>query len=98
MKILVISYEYPPLGGGGGVAVAEYARAWVRRGHSVTVITSAGADLALLDDDLGVAIHRVAVPGRHSRATASLPSLLAFPPLAVRFALQQWQPADFDVI
>ena len=40
MKILLVNYEYPPIGGGGGNATREIARALVRRGNAVTVLTT----------------------------------------------------------
>ncbi len=97
MRILIVSYEYPPLGGGGGVVVAHLARAWVRLGHRVVVLTSGAADLPPLADDAGVEVHRVPVPGRTARATASLLSLLAFP-LSAWWYARRWQPDAFDVI
>jgi glycosyltransferase involved in cell wall biosynthesis len=45
MRILVLNYEYPPLGGGAGVATAALAQALVDRGVVVDVVTaSAGRD------------------------------------------------------
>jgi glycogen synthase len=45
MRILVLNYEYPPLGGGAGVATAALAQGLVERGVRVDVVTaSAGAD------------------------------------------------------
>ena len=40
MRILFCNYEYPPLGGGGGVVMAALARELARRRHAVTVLTS----------------------------------------------------------
>lgn len=40
MKLVLINYEYPPLGGGAGNATAELARSFVQAGHEVTVLTS----------------------------------------------------------
>lgn len=40
MKILVINYEYPPVGGGGGRVAAQVAAGLARRGHAVRVLTS----------------------------------------------------------
>jgi len=42
MRILFCNYEYPPLGGGGGVVMAALARQLARR-HEVTVLTSRAA-------------------------------------------------------
>ena len=44
MRILFCNYEYPPLGGGGGVVMAALARQLARR-HEVTALTSRAADL-----------------------------------------------------
>jgi glycogen synthase len=42
MRILVLNYEYPPLGGGAGVATAALAQGLSQRGVSVDVVTSSG--------------------------------------------------------
>jgi glycogen synthase len=45
MRILVLNYEYPPLGGGAGVATAALAQGLVERGVAVDVVTaSAGQE------------------------------------------------------
>lgn len=40
MKILIINYEFPPVGGGGGYASYHLAKELVQYGHMVTVLTS----------------------------------------------------------
>jgi glycosyltransferase involved in cell wall biosynthesis len=44
MRILVLNYEYPPLGGGAGVATAALAHGLVKRGIAVDVVTSSAGD------------------------------------------------------
>ena len=39
MNILLINYEYPPYGAGAGNATQEMSRAFVKSGHSATVLT-----------------------------------------------------------
>jgi len=39
IKILIVNYEFPPLGGGGGVATYDLALEWVKQGQ-VDVLTS----------------------------------------------------------
>ncbi len=98
MRILILSYEYPPLGGGGGVAVAALAHAWADAGHRVTIVSSGTAQLPAYEQQGRLAIHRLPVPLRTARATASLTSLLVYPGLAVRFATQRWSPQQFDLV
>ena len=45
MKILMLNYEYPPLGGGGGVAHQHIAEELASR-HEVTVLTSRAKTLS----------------------------------------------------
>ncbi len=39
MNILMISHEYPPVGGGGANACMNLAREYINQGHRVTVLT-----------------------------------------------------------
>ncbi len=77
MKILMFDYEYPPLGGGGGVVHRHIAEELAKR-HDVAVVTSGHKDLAERETVGGVDVHRVKVVGRHSLSTASLPSMLTY--------------------
>jgi len=45
MRILLINYEYPPLGGGAGNATRNMAREMAALGHTVFVMTARFADL-----------------------------------------------------
>jgi glycosyltransferase involved in cell wall biosynthesis len=81
VKILLCNYEYPPLGGGGGVVMAALARELARR-HSVTVLTSGGMGLPAESLDGAARILRVPVFFRRKFAVANVPSMLAYPPMA----------------
>lgn len=58
MKILVLNYEFPPVGGGGGAA-AERICAWLTaQGHEVRVETSLVRGLPQVETRDGYTIHR----------------------------------------
>ena len=96
MRILFCNYEYPPLGGGGGVVMAALARQLARR-HEVSVLTSRAGDLAAQADDQGVRVVRVPVFFRRQLATANFPSMLAYLPSGFIRGLSLRRGA-FDVI
>ena len=97
MKILFCNYEYPPLGGGGGVVMAALARELARR-HTVTVLTSRALALPAQSDDAGVRVIRVPVIFRRELAVANLPSMLAYVPAAGLRGLALERGGQFDVI
>ena len=59
MKILTLSYEFPPLGGGGSKVVHGLSTEFVRMGHDVDVITMAYRDLNRYEEVNGIKVHRV---------------------------------------
>lgn len=59
MNILVVSHEYPPLGGGGANACFFLTKEYARKGHKVTVITSKYKNLPGQEESRGVRIIRV---------------------------------------
>ncbi len=65
-RILLINYEYPPIGGGGGNATLHIARQLVAKGHKPFVLTAAWGDLPLTEHVDGVVVRRVAALRRHA--------------------------------
>jgi len=59
MRILVISHEFPPIGGGGGHAALDICKGLVERKHEVYVITSHLKGLAHHETRNGIIINRV---------------------------------------
>ncbi|MHB1205257.1 MAG: glycosyltransferase family 4 protein [Rhodospirillaceae bacterium] len=92
-RILLINYEYPPIGGGGGNATQQTARAFARMGHQVYVLTARCGGLPAVDKDAGVTIRRInAFRRRADRCSVfemlafMAAALIAAPPLA-----RQWK-------
>jgi len=76
-KILIINYEFPPLGGGGGHASEQIAREMVRKGYDVSVITSRFQNLPKQEERFGFQIFRIPSWRRH-REKSSIIEMLFF--------------------
>ena len=59
MKILMLCYEFPPLGGGGAKVVSGLSRELVRLGHKVDVVTMGFRGLPKHEKVNGVNVYRV---------------------------------------
>jgi glycosyltransferase involved in cell wall biosynthesis len=59
MRILMTSYEFPPIGGGGAAVVAGLSRQLVASGHEVDLVTMQWRDSAPYEEVNGVRVHRV---------------------------------------
>jgi glycosyltransferase involved in cell wall biosynthesis len=97
LRILFCNYEYPPLGGGGGVVMAAMARSLAER-HDVTVLTSRAAGPVFKDMDANVKVVRVPVFFRRHLAVANMPSMAAYLPMGLWRGLKLGRKQRFDVI
>lgn len=59
MRILILCYEFPPIGGGGAKVVRGLSKELVRQGHSVDVVTMGYRDLPRIETVDGITVHRV---------------------------------------
>ena len=107
MRVLLLNYEYPPFGGGAGVATEALARGLARRGMTVEVITAgeqAGEQNELLWDGAAaneglLTVHRVAVKrvGVHQAGMRAAVGYLraALPLVRRRLREQQYDVVHF---
>lgn len=77
MRILLINYEYPPIGGGAATATQALGRCFIQLGHEVTVLTSGiGACVGDKSED-GARIVRLDIR-RARNDRASMAEMLGF--------------------
>lgn len=77
MRILIVTYEYPPVGGGGGNVARDIGHELARRGHELTVLTSHYGDL--LHEEAVENVRVIRVPAlRRMLYKADLMTMAAF--------------------
>ncbi|HLG71509.1 MAG TPA: glycosyltransferase family 4 protein [Chloroflexota bacterium] len=92
MRILLINYEFPPLGGGAAKATKHLAREFAAQGHGVTVLTSAFRGLPRVESMDGFTVKRIpTLRRRMDRCT--VPEMAAFLASSVTTALR-WPVAE----
>jgi glycosyltransferase involved in cell wall biosynthesis len=97
MRILFCNFEYPPLGGGGGVINKQIAEELARE-NTVDVLTSQGPGLPRQADENGVTVYRVPVFFRSHQAAANMPSMLAYLPSGYLKGRRLVREHSYDVI
>ena len=98
MRILIINYEYPPIGGGGGFVTRDICENIVSRGHVVTVITSHFRGLPKHEILNGVNILRVPVFSRKKMEVAGIASMLSYFPFSVFEAMKHIKANDYEIL
>jgi glycosyltransferase involved in cell wall biosynthesis len=96
-RVLIVSFEYPPLGGGGGVIFRDFAEELAQR-VEVTVLTSDRAGLPASERRSQLEIVRVPVLMRNSDATASLASMLSFFPASLGVGRRLLRKRPYDLV
>jgi glycosyltransferase involved in cell wall biosynthesis len=94
MRILVLNYEFPPIGGGGGHASAALCKELAARGHELIVLTSSGPALPKAEDRDGYRVQRVPTRRRSPyRATLiTMASYVLAGLLPGRSLIRSWKP------
>jgi glycosyltransferase involved in cell wall biosynthesis len=94
MRILILCYEYPPIGGGGGRVAKDVAEQMAIRGHEVRVQTAALGWRSVHERSAGVEIQRTA-SGRRAPDTCAVHEMGLY--VATSFLpslshLRKWKP------
>lgn len=97
MRILILNYEHPPIGGGGGRLAAKVGAGLVARGHQVRVLTAGMPHLPRESVEQGMEICRLRA-FRKREDTCSVPEMALWVAAAIPAAITEvhrWNP---DVI
>lgn len=97
MRILVLNYEYPPLGGGAAPVCKHLSRHFAQAGHQVDVVTMAYRGLPSEEVQDGVRITRV--PALRKRVeTCETPEMLSYVVSAFPRVTARLMQRHYDVI
>lgn len=99
MKILIISHEYPPVGGGGANACMNLAREYARKGNEVHIVTvwyENQKEEEILAHDADVYIYRLKSK-RQYLDHCSFGEMLSFISKALPFANRLEKKEHFDI-
>lgn len=97
MRILTLSYEFPPIGGGGSRVVAGLAGQLARAGHAVDLVTMAFQELPRRETVDGIEVHRVRC-FRRSASICSPGEMAVYLMPALRRARGLAQTRRYDLI
>lgn len=96
MKILMLNYEYPPLGGGAAPVTESLSEELVALGHEVDVVTMGYHDLPREELRNGVMIYRVPAVRRRLEM-CTFHEMFSYCISAARFLPQLLQENDYDI-
>jgi len=97
MRILVLNYEYPPLGGGAAPVCEQLCRHFAAMGHGVEVVTMGFRGLPARESRDGVQITRVPAL-RKCQATCETPEMLSYVLSAFPRVVSRLRRNLFDII
>jgi glycosyltransferase involved in cell wall biosynthesis len=97
MRILVLNYEYPPIGGGAGPVCRDLSELFVRRGHEVDVVTMACGELPRKEVQNGVVITRVPALRKRQELCATH-EMLSYVVAALPGVIQRLRKGGYDIV
>ena len=96
MNILIINYEFPPLGGGASPISYELSKGYVQAGHNVDVVTMGFKGLPSYEIKEGIHIHRVKCI-RKKKEKCSIIEMASYILPALKKAKQLHEKNEYDI-
>jgi glycosyltransferase involved in cell wall biosynthesis len=96
LKILILNYEYPPLGGGAGIVTQHLANEFMLKGHQVTILTTwFGGEPEFLTEN-NLTIIRLLSRRKHSYQSNPM-EMFDWMQKAKKYAAKHFHKDQFDV-
>jgi len=86
MRVLILNYEYPPLGGGAGNATYHLLREYSGLGIEVDLVTSSEAKEEILTPFEGITVYKININKNDEIHNQSYKDLLTYSVKAFRIA------------
>jgi len=96
LRILMLNYEFPPLGGGASPVSYEIAKGYVKLGHKVDVVTMHYKGLSKFEIKDGINIHRVGCL-RSKKEMCTTPEMLSYVLSAKYFLNKHLRAHSYDI-
>lgn len=96
-NILVLNYEYPPIGGGGSTVSKELAEKLARKGYSVDVVTMHFKGLKKFERINGVNIYRIPCL-RKKKEVCTTAEMMSFVIKAIPSTLKLTRKKKYDMV
>ena len=96
MKILILNYEYPPIGGGAAIVSKDLAENLVRNGHKAAVITMKFGNFEEGRNENGVIVYRLPC-FRKSKSSCSPIEQLSYLIAVRRFMRRHKELQEYDI-
>ena len=96
MKILILCYEYPPIGGGGAKVVAGLAPELSKQGHQIDLVTMSFKDLPRVEKQENLTIYRVPCIRRKAHICTP-PEMMTYLISALPFLIKLVRKNKYDI-
>lgn len=96
MNILILNYEYPPLGGGAGIVTRHLANEFMAKEHKVTIVTTWFSGEPEYYTENNLTLIRLKAKRKHTHQSNPL-EMYDWMIKAKKYCAKQFKAGDFDI-